>query len=100
VTTPSAPVPLTVVRWQCPHCRRTSSKKATTQAHIGRCWHNPGNRGCKTCAYFEPAGGGAECEPGRPCRCNDYPESCAVEAASAENIPTTGCPAWQPTQES
>lgn len=90
---------VTVVRHQCPHCRRTWAKQAAATAHTERCWLNPAARGCKTCAYFEPPGDGAQCVPGRNCNCNRYPESCLVEAASAENIPLTGCPAWQSALE-
>jgi len=43
-----------VVRFQCPHCSRTHSKKASAEAHINRCWYNPAARGCKTCRHFSP----------------------------------------------
>jgi hypothetical protein len=90
------PLAIRVTRYQCPHCSRTSSKKAAAQAHIGRCWHNPDNRGCKTCTHYEPAGSGAQCVPGDQCTCNTYPESCAAEAAPDDSIPLTRCPLWQP----
>ena len=48
---------LKVVRFQCPHCHRTHSKRAAADAHIARCWRNPQARACKTCAHFTPAAG-------------------------------------------
>lgn len=93
------PVEIRVTRYQCPHCRRTHAKRAAAQAHMGRCWHNPEARGCKTCAYFEPAGNGAQCVPGDQCTCNVYLESCRAGAAPDDQIPLTGCPSWQPTTE-
>jgi endogenous inhibitor of DNA gyrase (YacG/DUF329 family) len=45
---------LKVVRYQCPHCRRTHSKKQAAELHIARCWYNPAARACKTCVHFTP----------------------------------------------
>lgn len=65
---------LKVVRYQCPHCSRTHSKKAAAEQHIARCWRNPEARGCKTCRHFIPESEGPypqhpripeECEAGR-----------------------------------
>jgi hypothetical protein len=50
------PIPFTVTRYRCPTCPRTGSSKARITEHMGRCWTNPGARGCKTCKHFEPYG--------------------------------------------
>lgn len=91
------PIPIRVTRYQCPHCHRTHSKRTAAQAHIGRCWHNPHNRGCKTCEHYQPAGDGAQCMPGDQCSCNTYPESCNADAGRVLDQPVTGCPLWQTT---
>ncbi|MEU5477500.1 hypothetical protein [Streptomyces mirabilis] len=85
------PIPVVVTRHQCPFCRITRAKRAAMVAHIGRCWHNPAARGCKTCVHYEPA------DPDGP-----YPEhpgwdeGCAQERDLAAGL-QTGCPQWQPT---
>lgn len=53
------PIPVRVTRYRCPFCRRGHSTKARAVDHIGRCWHNPAVRACKTCAHNELC----ECEP-------------------------------------
>lgn len=95
----SQPIPIRVTRYQCPDCRRTHSKKAAATAHIARCWHNPNNRGCKTCAHYEPAGNGAQCVPGDQCTCNSHPEFCNYDAGRALASPLTNCPDWAATTE-
>lgn len=71
----SLPILVVVTRHQCPHCRRTHSKRAAAIAHIARCWQNPAARACKTCVHFTPAdpdgpypehpGWPEQCESGR-----------------------------------
>jgi len=34
-------LPVTVVRHQCPYCRRTWAKRPAATAHVARCWSNP-----------------------------------------------------------
>lgn len=53
------PIPVRVLRHQCPFCSRTHSRPGTAREHIARCWRNPEVRGCKTCKYFEQ-------DPGEP----------------------------------
>lgn len=53
---------LKVVRYQCPHCSRTHSKKAAAEQHIARCWNNPAARACKTCRHFMPESEGPYAE--------------------------------------
>lgn len=70
----STAIRLKVVRFQCPHCHRTHSKKPAAEAHIARCWRNPQARGCKTCTHYTAPEGGPyaehpgwseQCEQGR-----------------------------------
>lgn len=82
----TTPIRITVVRYQCPHCRRTHSKRAAAEAHIARCWHNPGARGCKTCAHFIQESPGPY--PEHP----NVPEECG--AGRITDGPVTGCPQW------
>ena len=46
------PVVLTVIRFKCPFCRFSNSRRKTTVEHIARCWHNPAVCACKTCTHF------------------------------------------------
>lgn len=79
-----APIAVKVTRWRCPHCARSHSTRARCTDHIGRCWQNPGARGCKTCAHYNPE---------RPADV-DYPgafEYCAINANDLDGHPA--CPA-------
>jgi hypothetical protein len=51
----TAPIEVTVKRHRCPHCRQSRSTRKAAVEHMGRCWYAPGNRSCKTCAWFTPA---------------------------------------------
>lgn len=86
---PAQPITVRVTRHQCPHCRRTHSKKTAAVAHIARCWHNPDARACKTCRHFIP-----ECEGPYPEHPN-FPEECEAGRDLTEGL-VTGCPLWQP----
>lgn len=55
-TTKASPEQITVTRWRCPHCRRSWSSRRNATTHIGRCWHNPAARGCRTCQNFRAGG--------------------------------------------
>lgn len=81
----TVPIPFVVTRFRCPFCPRTASSKKRTAEHIGRCWHNPQARSCKTCKHYEPAEpSGDYCFPGRPCNCNEgTDESCAIGVSLA-----------------
>ncbi|MEV8610200.1 hypothetical protein AB0383_20125 [Amycolatopsis sp. NPDC051373] len=49
------PIELQVTRFKCPFCPKSYSKRTPAQAHIDRCWTNPGARSCKTCVHrIEP----------------------------------------------
>lgn len=67
------PFKVQVTRWRCPFCGRSHSARTRCVEHMGRCWQNPANRSCKTCAFFsfdydEPEvgyrGAGEECGKG------------------------------------
>lgn len=98
MTAVDLPIPVVVTRHQCPHCRRTHSKKAAAVAHIGRCWHNPDNRTCKGCRHFEPGyASTSQCIPGRDCNCGDVDTECraGVDLPDFDQLPVTNCPKWE-----
>jgi hypothetical protein len=87
------PIRRVVVRWQCPFCPRSrSSKKAITE-HIGRCWLNPANKGCKTCANYEPYDRGC----GEYSGCCDSPEQCLADVVFPESGLLIRCDKWEPS---
>ncbi|WP_435111620.1 hypothetical protein [Nocardiopsis synnemataformans] len=92
---PPRAIPLVVTRWKCPHCSFSRSRQAVTEAHIDRCWHNPANRGCRSCAHFEPAGADdCDCRPG--CRgAGSWPDSCRLDQDLPDHKPITGCSLWE-----
>lgn len=78
---------LKVVRYQCPHCSRTHSKKAAAEQHIARCWNNPAARACKTCRHFMPESEGPYAE---------HPlisEECLAGRKLLSGL-HAGCPLW------
>lgn len=86
-------IPVTVVRHQCPHCRRTWAKQPAAASHVARCWNNPDVRSCKTCEHHEPGEAAGGCWGDSYCNCPEVPESCAIAAATPM---VTDCPAWRP----
>jgi hypothetical protein len=76
------PIPVRVTRYACPSCGRTASSKSGARKHMGRCWHDPANRGCKTCVYFNP-GDSHDPETG-------YPGS---DEHCMQGVDLSGCPA-------
>lgn len=54
VATENAPIERVVTRYICPHCHRGRSSRKAATVHIAQCWRNPGNRSCKTCAWYVP----------------------------------------------
>lgn len=92
----SDPIPLKVTRWKCPHCNHTRAHKKTSVEHIARCWHNPENQTCATCANWQPPGNGARCFPERDCDCDVYPQDCgAGEVLDPDETPRMHCPKWE-----
>lgn len=98
---PDLPVRILATRWLCPFCHRGRSSKAATTDHIERCWKNPENRTCKSCANYAYYPGGETCFPGRPCNCNDAERSCRADVdlppvGQAVGFPVVDCPLWEP----
>lgn len=90
------PVAVMVKRWECPFCRRRRASKQATTEHIGRCWHNPAVRSCKTCTHFISEPSGEWCVPGQPCNCNNgYMECAAGVDLDIAQVPVTGCSLWK-----
>jgi hypothetical protein len=101
VLIPIEPIRYTSVRYRCPFCTRNRSRKQTIADHAERCWSNPANRTCRTCAHFEPSHDACECKPG----CNwgnngqPNPDSCGEGLDLPDNAPNVQCPSWEPTKE-
>lgn len=87
----SQPIPVTVTRYQCPHCRSTRSKKQAAANHIARCWRNPEVRGCKTCIHLTPSEEGPF--PGHP----GWPQGCNEGRDITASL-VTDCPYWADTE--
>lgn len=81
---------LKVVRYQCPHCHRTHSKKQAAEQHIARCWNNPAARACKTCEHYTAADADGP-YPEHP----GWPEQCEQGRKLLSGL-HTGCPLWGP----
>ena len=117
----SEPIPVKVTRYRCTHCPRTGSSKARVREHIGRCWHNPAARGCKTCKHFDNTyeDYGEDCNvgvdlSGRPaCKaCNGVGQTftagwdggvsecqeCGGDATEIKPGPIVGCDRWEAAQ--
>jgi hypothetical protein len=95
-------IPVTVIRHQCPHCRRTWARKSAGVSHVARCWNNPDVRACKTCAWHQEARWSShQCIPSRDCGCDSWPEACChPDGPTWLAQPVTGCPLWQPVDDS
>ncbi|MFF8299557.1 hypothetical protein ACF07M_29915 [Streptomyces globisporus] len=95
------PLPLVVIRHQCPHCRRyTRAAPERVQWHMGRCFQNPDARTCKTCTHHqeESIDPGHYCHPGMRCGCNDWDEACTHPDGPEDDykFPVFDCPLWEP----
>lgn len=90
---PVEPERLVVTRYRCPHCQRTRSSKRAVTEHMGRCWHNPANQGCKTCDHYAPADSGCVGDP--YCNCAS-PEFCAAGVVFSEGALLIRCEKWEP----
>lgn len=84
------PIPVRVTRHRCPHCPRSYAAKRRCADHIGRCWYNPHNRGCKTCRHFNPA------ERADPTTgYGGMPEECEQGVDLSGPGPIVGCEQWE-----
>ncbi|WP_304452862.1 hypothetical protein [Nocardiopsis sp. YSL2] len=89
------PRQITVTRYVCPYCSRGHAKRYPATVHIGRCWKNPDNHGCKTCIFHTPAGGKrGGCIPGQDCDRNVTDESCGQGIDITGGL-KTHCPDWE-----
>jgi len=61
-----------------------------------RCWHNPDNHACKTCAHYEPASSG--CGDGPYCNCSS-PEFCHVGVIIPADRLMIRCELWEASEE-
>lgn len=88
----AAPERITVVRWKCTHCSRSSSSRKAAVQHIGRCWLNPANKTCRTCRYFSAAQSNCV-DPG----CNGCGSEafCRVGDELGAYDVTERCPDWE-----
>lgn len=94
------PIRLQVIRWQCQFCGLTRAKRDALASHLGRCFHNPETRSCKSCANY-----GSEWEGGCDCGhslCQDRiarkVRFCAADDPNPPDLDEglrTGCPLWQ-----
>lgn len=92
---PPRAVRTVVTRWKCPHCPTSRARRAAAEAHIDRCWHNPANRGCRSCAHFVRADG-ESCDCRSDCTLSDsWPDHCALGRELPDERPITGCPLWE-----
>jgi hypothetical protein len=90
------PIPTTVKRWKCPFCNRHESRKSNAIAHIARCWSNPDNKTCRTCAFFVPAvfdSCGIDTGVGI-CTCGSSPEQCDLGIDLPDRAPVVNCTEW------
>jgi hypothetical protein len=97
------PIPVRVIRYGCPSCGRRASSKSRAREHMARCWLDPANRGCKTCANFNPAEDACGCEPG--CNWGNSGESVREHCGKGVDLsgdpaevkpgPIVHCPEWE-----
>jgi hypothetical protein len=95
----TAPVEISVTRYVCPHCRRGHSKRRAAVEHIARCWRNPTNRTCKTCAHLHHE----HAEPEVGLAGATYCAAIEVDGRDLDltgEAPRVGCPAWHAGRQS
>lgn len=103
----TAPIEITVKRHRCPHCGRSWHARARAVNHMGLCWNNPANRGCKTCKHFAPNDGDVEtgvedpehCQLGLPLvsPCAAWCTTVCVDCPGRSG-PVTNCELWEASQ--
>ena len=88
ITSMPEPVKVLVVRYDCPFCGAgfRSSKKSNVVEHMPRCWSDPENKTCRTCAFHvRPSSGDA-----------DY---CRQDVDLPDRAPVVACPLWRDRDE-
>ena len=92
------PIAVRVTRYRCPFCSRGHASRSRARDHVARCWLNPENRGCKTCAHHQPFGFEGHCIPGVACICGETAEECRAGLDISGGL-ITGCPLWALREE-
>lgn len=88
----SQPIVFTTTRFKCPYCPHSRANRKPVVEHIARCWHNPDNRGCKTCEHYSEGDNGCGA-PGCGPSCAS-PESCDVGVDFTDG-PRIHCEQWE-----
>jgi hypothetical protein len=83
------PIPVRVIRYGCPSCGRRASSRSRAGEHMARCWWDPANRACKTCAHFRPEEDACGCVPS----CNWGNSGQSVHEHCAKGVDLSGRPA-------
>jgi hypothetical protein len=65
-TVTTEPVRIEVVRWRCPFCAKSSSRRPSIRLHIPTCFSNPAAQACGSCWRWEKEDGQAVCLAGYP----------------------------------
>lgn len=91
----TAALELRVIRYQCPYCNRSWSKRTPAETHIARCWRNPATRSCKTCVNFCPAEKPHRFDPGY----QPEAEGCALSLLEVGAPLKSNCPAWSDDED-
>lgn len=85
------PQPRIVIRkrFQCPFCSFSRATKRLVVEHIARCWHDPANKTCRSCVFFERGHlEGYVLE-------REVPDACALGEPVQPKEPVVGCHLWQ-----
>ena len=90
ITATPEPIRLEVIRFKCPTCRKSWSKRARAVEHAAKCWYSPANKTCKSCKHFEVA----ESEPEVGFEGYLYCDAKNAELAY-EVVPVVACPLWE-----
>lgn len=69
------PIRFECVRWRCPYCFRSWSKRSSATGHIASCHRNPVTRSCSTCVHFEQ----------QPC-CSALSDECGCKGLNVCNV--------------
>lgn len=87
------PKAIRVWRFVCPGCKRSASRREVIADHLTRCWKNPDNRACPTCAHFDRGrccrGASDECGCG-----GQDTWACAAGVPLSTGSPVVGCELW------
>lgn len=95
----SEPLKVTVVRFRCPFCPYSASRKAAVAEDLTRCWRNPAVRSCKTCEHFVHGQPGNYDSPAYDEYCAEgrdlHPFIDILGVAEPNRSLPLNCPKWQ-----